>query len=195
MAIGNAWSGFRPMQWGTVSVAGPTGPSTAIPAMYVGLDGADRAVLRPIGVGSAGGVSALLSIYGVTRDVGDNGLTPTGQGVVHIPHLLCSYASLNLGTSGAADIYGRPSILYYDRILTESTTGGVGGPRLEAFGGSSDFLGVHSPGSGAAGPGIAEIYLGNLGGFDYLAIGLGLVQVSGTVSAFNMLANLRNGGV
>jgi hypothetical protein len=182
------------MQWGATTIAAPTGPSTATPAMFVGLDGADAAVLRPIAVGVAGGVSALLSIYGMTRDVSDNGLTPTGQTTLYIPQFLCSYASLNLGTSGGANAYGQGAFLYYDRLLTESVTGSVGTLRRNVLGTGSDFLEVHSPGSGAAGPGIAEIYLSNLGGFDLLAIGLALVQVSGTVSLFNMLANLRNGG-
>lgn len=194
MAIGQLWSGFRPMQWGATSIAAPTGPSTAAPSMYIDLNGADAAVLRPIAVGVAGGVSALLSIYGMTRDVSDNGLTPTGQTTLYVPQFLCSYASLNLGTSGGADAYGKVSFLYYDRLLIESVTNSVGTFRRNVLGVGSDFVEINSPGSGAAGPGIAEIYLSNIGGFDLLAIGLALVQVSGTVSLFNMLANLRNGG-
>ena len=195
MARTQLWSGWKqtPSGWSSsASISAPASTASAPAGLIVPLQGADAALIRLIGVGTAGATSLGLSIHGTNLSRSAAPAVPPSTSGAPAQHyesqLISSWLNLALGAAPLTNAYDRFLVNFFDSISGESLVGGVAIHRREALG-FADEVGMYAPAGG-----IAEIALGEgvIQGFDHLSIGLALLQASGTITEFSVLYNLRN---
>jgi hypothetical protein len=196
------WSGFSIVGgeangWKSSFVTGPNAAASAAPSLYIPLNGGDAAALRFIGVGNAGGTSGPITIYGMNyhrstnptynANLPFNETTNNNFNHLYTAQLYSGSTNIGLGVTSLVNSFNRASSAYYDLVTTETSSGTARAFNDEAYGFRTDHTGVVSIANG-----FAEFLFGNLGKYDALGIGVGVVQLSGTITEMAVLANIRN---
>jgi hypothetical protein len=199
---GRKWSGYHIVGgeangWKSSFVTAPSAAASVAPSMYIPLDGGDAAALRFIGVGTAGQVCGPITIYGMNYHKSTNpAYNPNAAfhetnnnpfNYLYTAQLYSGSTSITLGVTSLVNSFNRASSAYFDLITTETTAGTPKVQNDTAFG--SKATGNQTAVVSIAN-GFAEFLFGNLGKYDGLGIGVGVIV---PVTEMACLANIRNG--